>query len=387
MDHSYALRATEAFAVLPLQRVAQFTSQQRQQTLALLQEEKERFPAALQADLLQVESRDQCHQRLQTYHATLIALHDTTLAKSQEATPLELQQLYAQSLSSLDALLHFVQSRYAAQLSLQASVPQLYQERARPQQQARLQQLEGQLLAQACDPALVAGLMKALHTYVMREPGQQPLTFQQVLHLQRLLTALEQGPPVQAAERGFSWLDAHLMAFQVNPPFYLPYVQDWVQAYLSDSEDEQEQLLRTWKLAKELKQLPQQVPEALYPGLETPREFLSRWLAEEIDYLEKKRALQQADDWSEPAADQSVQTTLTVTQLGLLLKVAFERKYLKATSLSGLFKRLAPYVATPQKAQVSAQSLRSNAYVVEEYDRKRLLEILNDLMKTIESYW
>jgi hypothetical protein len=78
--------------------------------------------------------------------------------------------------------------------------------------------------------------------------------------------------------------------------------------------------------------------------------------------------------------------TLTVDQIGLILKAADESRLILSSSLSMIFKTLVPYLATEFKDNLSWDSMRSNAYHPEKRDKEAAIAALGKLIRNIEAY-
>jgi hypothetical protein len=78
--------------------------------------------------------------------------------------------------------------------------------------------------------------------------------------------------------------------------------------------------------------------------------------------------------------------TLTVDQIGLILKAADESRLIISSSLSMIFKNIVPYLATEIKDELSWDSMRSNSYHPEQRDKEAAIAALEKLIKKIRDY-
>lgn len=76
--------------------------------------------------------------------------------------------------------------------------------------------------------------------------------------------------------------------------------------------------------------------------------------------------------------------TLTVDQIGLILKAADESRLIISSSLSMIFKTIAPYLATEFKGDLSWDSMRSNSYNPEQRDKEAAIAALEKLITKIQ---
>jgi hypothetical protein len=77
---------------------------------------------------------------------------------------------------------------------------------------------------------------------------------------------------------------------------------------------------------------------------------------------------------------------LSTDQTALLLRASDELKILIAKSMNHVFKTIVPFLSTPNKADLSYDSMRSKSYVAEERDKKIVIETLERMIKQIKEY-
>jgi hypothetical protein len=76
--------------------------------------------------------------------------------------------------------------------------------------------------------------------------------------------------------------------------------------------------------------------------------------------------------------------TLTVDQIGLILKAADESRLIISSSLSMIFKTIVPYLATELKGDLSWDSMRSNSYHPEQRDKEAAIAALEKIINKIQ---
>lgn len=80
------------------------------------------------------------------------------------------------------------------------------------------------------------------------------------------------------------------------------------------------------------------------------------------------------------------QINLSVDQLGLITRAADDARLLHGRSFSKICEDLAPHIATPEKQQISSNSLRSNAYLSEDSDKNNVIRTLEKMIDFIKGY-
>jgi hypothetical protein len=77
---------------------------------------------------------------------------------------------------------------------------------------------------------------------------------------------------------------------------------------------------------------------------------------------------------------------LSIDQMGIILKAADDIKLIVSSSLSMVFRSIVPYLSTPNKADLSWDSMRSNSYHPEERDKEAAIAALEKLIRKIRDY-
>ncbi len=90
-----------------------------------------------------------------------------------------------------------------------------------------------------------------------------------------------------------------------------------------------------------------------------------------------------------PVAKQSIVRTslnLSVDQIGLMTRAALDAGLVAGKSFQQICQELAPRVATKGREQISAGSIRSNAYTGEDIDKHTLIRYLEKMIRLIREY-
>lgn len=77
---------------------------------------------------------------------------------------------------------------------------------------------------------------------------------------------------------------------------------------------------------------------------------------------------------------------LSTDQIALILRASDELKILISKSMNQVFKTIVPFLSTPNKNDLSYDSMRSKAYVAEERDKEIAIETLERMIKRIKEY-
>ncbi|KFF13754.1 hypothetical protein [Flavobacterium hydatis] len=77
---------------------------------------------------------------------------------------------------------------------------------------------------------------------------------------------------------------------------------------------------------------------------------------------------------------------LSTDQTALILRASDELKILMSKSMNHLFKTIVPFLSTPNRTDLSYDSMRSKAYVAEERDKEIAIDTLERMIKQIKEY-
>lgn len=78
--------------------------------------------------------------------------------------------------------------------------------------------------------------------------------------------------------------------------------------------------------------------------------------------------------------------SLSVDQIGLILRAADDTRLLQARSLSQVFKSIVPFLSTSNKTDISFDSMRSSTYHPETPDKEKAIMALERMISKIRDY-
>lgn len=103
-------------------------------------------------------------------------------------------------------------------------------------------------------------------------------------------------------------------------------------------------------------------------------------------YLKKNRTDKDVTDKSKRPDPFKLLCILSQDQLGIILKAADDLRIIISRSLSNVFNQLTPYLSTPHKENLSADSMRSHTYSIEERDKEIAIDTLQKMIEKIKEY-
>lgn len=111
-------------------------------------------------------------------------------------------------------------------------------------------------------------------------------------------------------------------------------------------------------------------------------------LADQLDRLEsliRGRYALYCED-STPQIRYKIHCSLSVDQIGLILKAADETRLIQARSLSQVFKSIVPFLSTSNKTDISFDSMRASTYHPEASDKEKAIAALERMIGKIRDY-
>ncbi|GEM_PF-1769998 len=81
-----------------------------------------------------------------------------------------------------------------------------------------------------------------------------------------------------------------------------------------------------------------------------------------------------------------IHSKLSVDQLALILRAAYDQGVIVTKSLNQLFRTLVPYLSTDERRELSYSSMRSKSYSAEIKDKESTIAVLSELAETIKNY-
>lgn len=85
-------------------------------------------------------------------------------------------------------------------------------------------------------------------------------------------------------------------------------------------------------------------------------------------------------------ADFKIRTNLSVDQLALILRAAYDQGVIITKSLNNLFRTLAPFISSSERQQLSYSSMRSKSYNAEIKDKASTIAVLGQIANAIKNY-
>ncbi|MFV8466970.1 hypothetical protein [Flavobacterium sp. LB1P62] len=331
------------------------------------------------------------------YHSSLIIFLDNVIERSHNVAfeRFDLKQVINTLISCFDELLSFIETRFSDYLSLDLRVPATYLVISKKKLKQKIDKLKNSSTSTINDQKVTTILFDSLYSFV-NSKGNEKVTFRQVLYRKQLIKELELLKVMQNKDHSNSALDEILIYMNFNSRTYINYFTNCVADKINCCENATGKMETLLFYFKEFNQIHCKDGVILNPHHQDLKTVLSDWFKHEMMYLEKKLhfsviPLVNVDKKQNQTTvignmNDKVLCKLSTDQTALLLRASDELKILIAKSMNHVFKTIVPFLSTPNKVDLSYDSMRSKSYVAEERDKKIVIETLERMIKQIKEY-
>jgi len=348
----------------------------------------------LKNQVFSLHKESQIRLLVQKYHSALIFLLDTIISYQQDAafTKSDYSNLAKALVSCLDELLFFIETRFANFLSLEERVPLTYLEVSRKELKIKLDRLQKKLIADVADPAFTGIVLESLYKFIHHKKGDT-VSFRELLYRKELLQKLESIRDTKSQTSIYNALNELLVYMNFNSRGYINYFTKVIADKINLLQTKAERIDSLHFHYKEFRQMQYHQRMILYPQHQSLKAILSEWFEQEIAYIEKTihladhpvKELKKSNVGQFKIADK-ILVKLSTDQIALILRAADESRLLEARSMSDVFKKVVPFLSTPNKEELSYDSVRSKSYVAEDRDKQTAVAALEKVIAKIKSY-
>jgi hypothetical protein len=334
---------------------------------------------------------------VRNYHSELIILLDSIIERTHnvEFERNDIKQVTNTVISCLDELLSFIETRFSDYLSLDVRVPATYLTVSNKKIRQKLDKLKKSSIAGVNDQKVTEIVFDNLYSFVNTKKNKK-ITFRQVLYRKQLIKELELLKMLQKEEHMHSGIVELLIYMNFNSRTFINYFTQCIADKIDCFESASNKMEKLLLYYKEFNQIHVRDGVILNPHHQNLKKVLSDWFKHEIIFLEKKQHLsvfplhgmdkKQHKSTTIDRIEDKVLCKLSTDQTALILRASDELKILIAKSMNQVFKTIVPFLSTPNKENLSYDSMRSKAYVAEERDKEIAIETLERMIKRIKEY-
>lgn len=331
------------------------------------------------------------------YHSSLIIFLDNVIERSHdvEFERPDLKEVMNKLIVCFDELLTFIETRFSNYLTLDMRVPSTYLVVSKMKLKLKIDKLKDSTTFAVNDKRSTAILFNNLYSFVNSKRSKK-ITFRQVLYRKQLIKELELLGLLDGEELHSCPLNEILIYMNFNSRSFINYFKECVTDKINSGESPTDKMENLLLCYKEFNQIHSKDGVVLNPNHQDLKIILSDWFKHEMIYLEKKlhisvvpvRSLDKRSNQTMviDAISDKVLCKLSTDQTALILRASDELKIIVAKSMNHVFKTIVPFLSTPNKVNLSYDSMRSKSYVAEDRDKKIVIETLGRIIKQIEEY-
>lgn len=354
--------------------------------------ETQRTQVQIKNEIFSLRKKSQVRLQIRKYHSSLVFLLDRII-ESQNYKSFQIPRISSiveVLVKSLDELLSFVESRFSHYLSLDERVPITYLIVSRKELQFQLNKFKKIKVINGQDEQTRAIIIDQLSTAVGAN-NDFKVTYRQILYQREFLKKLNEFNSIKENKEEFTMLDELLIEMNYNSLEYINLLTDRISESLWAVESIKEKQTILLFNYKRFNQLYSNEKITYDATLQNIRYVLDNWFRYEISYLDRQMEFESGDaklnnQNSSERGENKLECVLSTDQMALILRAGDESRILKAKSMSLVFKTIVPHLSTPQKKDLSYDSVRSKSYNAEDRDKEIAIQTLKKIIEKIKSY-
>ena len=354
-------------------------------------EETEKLKALLVEEVFSFTKEKEIEVYIKNYQISLTHLLDRLYGQEQHLKdPGEDSTRFYQNLFKLiQTLLSFIEERFSKYFDKDGKVPDVYLALTREEIHNKLDVLF--LLIQEVSPEdFISGQIIQRIADFSESPRTSSLTYRDIMFYKELVKELEDLDQWGKGKSMYSGIQQMLIYLNYNDKEFINAMVNRLTKELHGIDDLNDKIDRLLIYSKEMNQLQLKPDSGFLPRHPSVKNQLSNWFAEELAYLERKlRGFQTTIPTSlqDPKSTNSkIICHLPVDQISIFFRAATDIQIITSPSQKALFDKIAPWLSTPHRLELSAESMRSKSYSPEKRDQEALKDILMKLFRQVGKY-
>lgn len=364
-----------------------------------ISEKKEDFKVVLYSEVFKLVSHEEIEILVKQHYSLLIILYDQSINNIKK-----IKNRYQEGVNFIEPivsciieLLSFIETRFSSYLSLDEKVPDGYLFETKRMLKRKLTKVKRELYLLYQENELIEIIFKRLNRFVASKHSFYPVSFRVILYKKELVRNLEDLSKSKRISKTYSPIEELLIYLNYNSKSFVNFFTEKLVQKIKTTNnfyDKIEHLLFYFKEYKQLHRKPDIILNPYYENMDT---VLSNWFSQEILFLEKKinlpisplkerakRIYRESEHDNEDK--DKVLCILSADQMGLVLRALDELRIIKSRSMNMVFKTIVPFLSTPNKLDLSYDSMRSKSYNAEERDKEIVIESLQKVIEKIRQY-
>lgn len=398
MCEGYALEWLDSFVTVTLNpratKLAGASAKDAQNLQQLAMQEKDKASAAIKSAVFNISDSRKTRCLIKKYYSSLICLSDRALETRRfHSRHSVLKKLAGSVFTYIDELLLLIGQRFRPYLSLRERMPVMQFLQAKHKLFSRLGDIEKRLTNHHAMLSVFSSIKSELQLFLSPDDRLASLSFREVMYVECLCREIESIEISDKTEGVYTRLDEVLVSINFNADTYVASLIGRVANHISgiqQTDEKIQSLLYQFKLFKQFTRMHDKKFSLKNASL---YKRIGNWFKQEIFYYEKQLYFSdialKKDSPKNPErnlAKQKILCMLSVDQLALLLRAADELKVITASSLNSVFKSIVPYLSTPNRENISYNSMRGKSYTAEPRDIQIITQTLHEMIKKIKKY-
>lgn len=298
--------------------------------------------------------------------------------------------IYQETFQCLVQLLRFIEHNFKGYFNQDEFVPEVYQRMKQEELKKKLKVLEQRFLKQKTDKELVRIILSPTKAYV----HQTKITYRQQIYFDEMLNELTSPPtPLHKVERGKDHDDGiieTLVYLNYNTGDFVSYRLKKIVNSINLIPEQEKKIAKLSEYLKELNQVQAKQNAVLKPSALSAKEQITKWIIEEIHYLETKNRLLSIapviKDDKMLSEDEKLHFSVSVHVLGILTRAAHESKLILNRDGTKVFENVSKYCRTKQASNPSAGSMDRKSHEAERSHKEKAINVLQEMIRRIYEY-
>jgi hypothetical protein len=357
-----------------------------QQRLLHEADQQKRF---LERGVLCLYSRKKIHVFINQYHNALLSVlnqsHANILDRAEQPGPI--LDICNAVTKCIEQIMEFLKIRFQEFFTSQRPIPYKYILELKTEIKSRTDIIRSQFERTEYQNPLCDILLKVLYKFCLQNSDyvghQQALYFKELVDKTEIITATFE-PSYWSRQ-----IENTLIQLNFNDPGFITYITQSIATKINGFQTRDERLSSLREYRKEFVQLSITRNQGLIVDGISLKKSVGNWFKQEAQYLESINGnpaypISNVNIAVKPVKQPAkIMCLLSVDQMAIILRAMDALRIIQAKSMSVIFETIVPFLSTPQRSDLSWQSMRNKSYAFEEHDRKAAIDTLESMIKFI----
>lgn len=192
----------------------------------------------------------------------------------------------------------------------------------------------------------------------------------------------------------YSSVERFLIYVNFNSKEFMDLLTARIQMEMDGERSNKGKVLKLLAYQKNFNQLHRKADLALNPRYRSLKGYMNNWFENEVIYVSHstlREASGLAMEFDSPARPvekkpEKLMCNLSSDQLAIFLRLLDEEQVVLARSLNHVYQTIVPFLSTKNRIDLSPSAVRVKSYYMEDRDRQKVLDILEGMIRRLNSY-